>query len=44
MREAIVDIQPQEFELHSERIGGTAALAVNGVEPMVIEGRKVVIR
>lgn len=35
-RGAMADIQPEEFALHSGRIGGPTVLAADGVEPMVI--------
>lgn len=40
----MADIQQEEFALHSERVGDATAFEANGVEPLVIEGRKVVIR
>lgn len=33
----MADIQPEEFALRSGRIGGARALAMDGVEPIVIQ-------
>ena len=37
-------IEPVEFVLHSGRIETATTLATIGVEPLVVEGREVVIR
>lgn len=41
---AMAGIQLVEFVLHSGRMETATALATIGVEPMVVEGRGVVIR
>ena len=36
----MAEIQPEEFELHSGRIGRATALTVNGVETMMIQNEE----